>query len=136
MIPRSLIFGTILSLLFLGGALLSFLWTPFDIQTLAIPQRLQPPSMAHWLGTDHLGRDMTSMVMMGARTSIAVALLAVGIGMGIGLPLGLLAAAKRGSLLDEVIMRGNDLIFAFPSLVIAILITAVFGVKKAQQHAV
>src|SRR5690606_4929709 len=65
--------------------------------------------------------------MMGARTSIAVALLAVGIGMGLGVPLGLLAAAKRGSMLDELIMRGNDLIFAFPSLVVAILITAVFG---------
>lgn len=125
--PRSLIFGALLTVVFLGGALLSFLWTPFDIQTLAIPQRLQPPSMAHWLGTDHLGRDMLSMVMMGARTSIAVALLAVGIGMGLGVPLGLLAAAKRGSMLDELIMRGNDLIFAFPSLVIAILITAVFG---------
>jgi len=65
--------------------------------------------------------------MVGARTSIAVAIVAVGIGMGIGVPLGLMAAANRGSLLDEVIMRGNDLIFAFPSLVIAILITAVFG---------
>jgi len=64
---------------------------------------------------------------MGARTSIAVALLAVGIGMAIGVPLGLLAAARHGSLLDELIMRGNDLVFAFPSLVIAILITAVFG---------
>jgi peptide/nickel transport system permease protein len=67
------------------------------------------------------------MIMMGARTSIAVALLAVGIGMAIGVPLGLLAAARHGSLLDELIMRGNDLVFAFPSLVIAILITAVFG---------
>ena len=65
------------------------------------------------------------MLMAGARTSIAVALVAVGIGIVIGVPLGLTAAANRGSLLDEVIMRGNDLVFAFPSLVIAILITAV-----------
>jgi peptide/nickel transport system permease protein len=65
--------------------------------------------------------------MVGARTSIAVALVAVGIGMGLGVPLGLAAAARRGGMLDEVIMRMNDLIFAFPSLVIAILITAVFG---------
>jgi len=62
-----------------------------------------------------------------ARTSIAVALLAVGIGVTLGIPLGLTAAARRGSVLDELIMRGNDLIFAFPSLIIAILITAVFG---------
>ena len=64
---------------------------------------------------------------MGARTSIAVAIVAVGIGIALGVPLGLTAAANRGGLLDEVIMRSNDLIFAFPSLVIAILITAVFG---------
>src|SRR5690606_4729846 len=54
-------------------------------------------------------------------------LVAVGIGMGAGVPLGLLAAARRGGLTDEVVMRANDLIFAFPSLVIAILITAVLG---------
>jgi peptide/nickel transport system permease protein len=67
------------------------------------------------------------MIMLGARTSIAVAVLAVGIGICVGVPLGLLAAAQHGSLLDEFIMRGNDLVFAFPSLVIAILITAIFG---------
>ena len=67
------------------------------------------------------------MVMLGARTSIAVAVLAVGIGICVGIPLGLLAATRRGSLLDELITRANDLVFAFPSLVIAILITAVFS---------
>jgi len=67
------------------------------------------------------------MVMVGAQTSISVAFIAVGIGMGLGVPLGLSAAAYRGGLLDEFIMRGNDLIFAFPSLLIAIMITAVFG---------
>jgi len=126
-LPRSLIVGAFLSLLFLGAACVSFVWTPYDIEVLDIPSRLQSPSAAHLLGTDQLGRDILSMIMMGARTSIAVALLAVGIGMGLGVPLGLLAAARRGSFLDEVIMRGNDLVFAFPSLVIAILITAVFG---------
>jgi peptide/nickel transport system permease protein len=67
------------------------------------------------------------MLMVGARTSIAVAVVAVVIGMGLGVPLGLAAAARRGGWMDEVIMRGNDLIFAFPSLLIAIMITAVFG---------
>ncbi len=67
------------------------------------------------------------MIMVGARISLAVALVAVGIGMGLGVPLGLAAAATRGSVLDEAIMRGNDLVFAFPALLIAILITAVFG---------
>ncbi|MGJ8622947.1 MAG: ABC transporter permease [Yoonia sp.] len=124
---RNLIIGAVLSAVFLALAALSFVWTPYDIETLDIPNKLQGPSAAHVLGTDHFGRDILSMIMMGARTSIAVALVAVGIGMALGIPLGLLAAARHGSLLDELIMRGNDLVFAFPSLVIAILITAVFG---------
>ncbi|MFT6224144.1 MAG: peptide/nickel transport system permease protein [Paracoccaceae bacterium] len=107
--------------------LVSFVWTPFDVTQLAISMKLRGPDAVHWLGTDHLGRDMVSMLMVGARTSLAVALVAVGIGVVVGVPLGLWAAARRGSLTDEVLMRGNDLVFAFPSLVIAILITAVFG---------
>lgn len=123
----SLILGGLLSGLALLAALLSLVWTPADVTQLAIAQKLQPPSAAHWLGTDHFGRDMLSMIMTGARTSIAVALVAVGIGMAVGVPLGLLAAAHSGSWLDETVMRGNDLVFAFPSLVIAILITAALG---------
>ncbi len=124
---RNLILGGLLSCCVVLAALVSFVWTPLDHTVLNIPAKLQPPGAAHWLGTDHFGRDIFSMIMVGARTSIAVALVAVGIGMGLGVPLGLWAAARRGALVDELIMRGNDLIFAFPSLVIAILITAVFG---------
>ncbi|UWR22683.1 ABC transporter permease [Sulfitobacter sp. S190] len=124
---RTLFIGGALTFVFVLAALVSFVWTPFDHTALDIPNKLQPPGGDHLLGTDHFGRDILSMLMVGARTSIAVALVAVGIGMGLGVPLGLWAAAGRGSVLDEVIMRGNDLIFAFPSLVIAILITAVFG---------
>ncbi|WP_422032983.1 ABC transporter permease [Roseovarius sp.] len=123
----ALIFGACLSAVFAGAAVLSFLWVPYDIEALDIANKIQAPSAAHPLGTDHFGRDILSMIMVGARTSIAVALVAVGIGMGLGVPLGLAAAARRGSWLDEVISRGNDLIFAFPSLLIAIMITAVFG---------
>jgi peptide/nickel transport system permease protein len=124
---KSLISGVLLSGLFVAAAVLSFFWTPHDHETMSIAERMIRPGAAHWLGTDHFGRDILSMIMVGARTSIAVALVAVGIGILVGVPLGLLAAANRGSLLDEVVMRGNDLVFAFPSLVIAILITAVFG---------
>ncbi|MAY87692.1 ABC transporter permease [Arenibacterium halophilum] len=124
---RNLILGALLSALFLAAALVSFVWTPFDHTVMDIPAKLQRPDGVHWLGTDQYGRDIFSMIMVGARTSIAVALVAVGIGMALGVPLGLTAAALRGSFLDELIMRGNDLVFAFPSLVIAILITAVFG---------
>ncbi|MDK3071536.1 ABC transporter permease [Sedimentitalea sp. JM2-8] len=124
---RNLIIGGLLSSLFVLAALLSFVWTPFDHAAMDIPAKLKLPGAPHWFGTDHFGRDMFSMIMVGARTSIAVALVAVGIGMALGVPLGLTAAARKGSWLDELIMRGNDLVFAFPSLVIAILITAVFG---------
>jgi peptide/nickel transport system permease protein len=126
-LPAALVIGAILSAFFVAVAALSLVWTPYEVTGVSVPDRLQPPSAAHPLGTDHLGRDMMSMLMVGAQTSIAVALIAVGIGIGLGVPLGLAAAATRGSLLDEIIMRGNDLVFAFPSLVIAILITARYG---------
>ena len=123
----SLTLGAGLTALFIGAALLTVLWVPYDITQLDIANKIKPPSLAHPLGTDHFGRDILSMIMVGARTSIAVALVAVGIGMGLGVPLGLAAAARRGGWLDEIIMRANDLVFAFPSLLIAIMITAVFG---------
>ena len=124
---RSIVPGAILVCIVIAAALLSFIWTPFDVTALDIRNKMQSSSAVHWLGTDHLGRDILSMLMVGARTSIAVALVAVGIGMGVGVPLGLFAAARRNSWVDELIMRGNDLVFAFPALLIAIMITAVFG---------
>ncbi|PCJ76973.1 MAG: peptide ABC transporter permease [Rhodobacteraceae bacterium] len=124
---RSFMIGASLAVIFIGAALISFLWTPFDVTKLDIPNKLQNPSGLHWFGTDHFGRDIFSMIMVGARTSIAVAVVAVGIGIILGVPLGLAAAARKDSLLDEIIMRTNDLVFAFPALLIAIMITAVFG---------
>jgi len=124
---QTIVPGAILVSIVILAALGSFLWTPYDVADLDIRNKMQTSSALHWLGTDHLGRDIFSMLMVGARTSIAVALVAVGIGMGVGVPLGLLAAARPDSRSDELIMRGNDLVFAFPALLIAILITAVFG---------
>jgi peptide/nickel transport system permease protein len=126
-LPAQLLIGAVLTAVFACAALTSFVWTPHDVTALDIAHKFLPPGPGHLLGTDHFGRDMLSMLMVGARTSIAVALVAVGIGMGLGVPLGLLAAAQHRSLVDEAVMRTNDVIFAFPSLVIAILITAVFG---------
>lgn len=123
----ALALGAALSAAALAAALVSLLWTPWDPTAMAIAQKLQPPSLAHWLGTDHFGRDITSMLMAGARTSLATALLAVAIGLLLGVPLGLAAAARHGHWPDALIARTNDLIFAFPALVTAILITASFG---------
>jgi peptide/nickel transport system permease protein len=124
--PNFLI-GAVITAVFVLAALVSFVWTPFDPAMQNIPNKLKPPTAEHWLGTDHFGRDILSMIMVGARTSIAVAFVAVTIAMVVGVPIGLWAAARRGTLLDDVLMRANDLIFAFPALLIAILITAVFG---------
>ncbi|MGI9351364.1 MAG: ABC transporter permease [Rhizobiaceae bacterium] len=120
-------FGLLLTALFVAAALISFIWTPYDVEVIDIANKLKSPSFEHWFGTDHFGRDIFSMIMVGARTSIAVALIAVGVGIVIGVPLGLAAAVAHGSLMDEFIMRTNDLVFAFPALLIAIMITAVFG---------
>ena len=108
-------------------AIVSFFWTPYDVTSLEISNRFKTPSYNHFLGTDHFGRDILSMIMVGTQTSIAVAMVAVSIGILFGLPLGLIAAAKRGTFFDDLVMRFNDLIFAFPALIIAILITAVLG---------
>jgi len=124
---RNMLTGGVLVVIAIAAALISFYWTPFNVTELDIANKLKKPSTEHWFGTDHFGRDIFSMIMVGARTSISVALIAVGIGMAFGVPLGLAAAARRDSLLDETLMRFNDLIFAFPALVIAILITAVYG---------
>lgn len=124
---KGMLAGVILTSLFISLALISFIWTPYDPAQIVVSNKMQTPSFTHLLGTDHFGRDMLSMIMVGARVSIAVAFIAVGIGIIFGVPLGLYAAANRGSILDEIIMRGNDLVFAFPSLLLAIMITAVFG---------
>jgi len=123
---RSFVAGFVVAVLVAAMALASYLWTPYDVTRLVISDKTLPPSAAHWFGTDHFGRDILSMIMVGARNSIAVALVAVGIGMGFGVPLGTLAAA-RGGLVDDALMRLNDLVFAFPALLSAIMITAIFG---------
>ena len=123
---RSFLTGLIITLIVAATALVSFIWTPYAVTDLPVANRLKTPSVDHWLGTDHFGRDILSMIMVGARNSIAVALVAVGIGMGIGVPLGCWAAARRGWV-DETLMRFNDVVFAFPALLSAVMITAIFG---------
>jgi peptide/nickel transport system permease protein len=126
--PRGIgfIVGAAITGIFVAAAAIAEFWTPYDPAVLSIIDKLQAPNLHHWFGTDQLGRDVLSMIMAGAKNSVGVALLSVIIGVFIGVPLGLWAAARRGAI-DELIMRGNDLVFAFPSLLLAILITAVFG---------
>jgi peptide/nickel transport system permease protein len=118
--------GTVLLLLVVGTALVSIFWTPWPPEDLAMRFKLQPSSAQHWLGTDHLGRDVLSRIMVGAQVSITVGLVAVALGMSVGVALGAWAAA-RGGWVDEALSRTSDLIFAFPAVLIAILITSVLG---------
>jgi peptide/nickel transport system permease protein len=120
------VIGLAVTALLAAVAGIALLWTPYPVDAIDIPVRLQPPSAAHWLGTDQLGRDVLSRLMAGAVNSIAVSLVAVGIGAGLGVPLGALAAARRG-LVDEAVMRFNDFTFAFPALLSAVMITAILG---------
>lgn len=123
---RSFLLGGVLVALLVATALLSFVWTPYSFADLDIPNKLRPPSAAHWLGTDSLGRDIVSLLIVGSRNSIAVGLIAVGIGIVFGVALGLLAAARRGWV-EELVMRFSDFAFAFPALLSAIMLTAVYG---------
>jgi peptide/nickel transport system permease protein len=123
---KSFLAGAIIVSFIVLAALVSLAWTPYLVTDLPVENRLQAPSLNHPFGTDHFGRDILSMIMVGARNSIAVALVAVGIGMAAGVPLGCIAAAK-GGWADEALMRFNDVIFAFPALLSAIMITAIFG---------
>lgn len=123
---RAFVVGGAITLVLVIVALVSFVWTPYPFAEQDIANRFAGVSAAHWLGTDMYGRDVLSILMAGARNSILVAFVAVGIGLGLGVPLGSLAAAQ-GGLLDEAIMRTNDLAFAFPALLTAVMITALAG---------
>ena len=123
---RSFAIGAVLSLLLVVAAALSFVWTPWSPYEMDLANKLAEPSATHWLGTDAFGRDVASLLLVGARNSILVGVIAVGIGLTIGTALGLLAAARRGWV-EELIMRLADFTFAFPAILSAIMMTAVFG---------
>ena len=122
----SFVVGGVLVMLMVCTALLSMLWTPWPAAEIDIPNKLAAPGAGHWLGTDSLGRDIVSQLMVGSQSSLLVGFIAVGIGLGAGCALGLLAAAQRGWI-DELVMRAADFTFAFPALLSAIMLTAIYG---------
>jgi peptide/nickel transport system permease protein len=99
---------------------------PYGPLTQNIPDRLSPPTSAHWLGTDPLGRDILSRIVYGARLSIPVGVAAVGLAVLSGTLIGSVAGAA-GGLIDEVIMRATDLMLAFPTVILAMIISAALG---------
>ena len=123
---RNLVIGGVLVGLVVLAAVLSFFWTPFDPVKVDAAHRLLGFGGENLFGTDKFGRDVLSQIMVGARTTLYVGVVAVGIAAVLGTPLGVLAAmAPRW--LGEFVMRVNDLVLAFPALLLAIMFGAVFG---------
>ena len=113
-------------LLLLGCALLSLVWLPHSPTAIQMHNRLAPASAQHWLGTDALGRDVASQLLAGTRSPLLVGLGAVGMGLMVGSTLGLLAAQQRGWV-EAIILKCTDVAFAFPALLTAIMLAAVWG---------
>jgi peptide/nickel transport system permease protein len=122
----SLVVGGAVVACVLVMALLSFAWTPYDPTLVDASSRLLGLSARHWFGTDKFGRDVFSQILMGSRTTLFVGFVAVGVAAVIGVPLGILAAMTPPRL-GELLMRGNDLLLAFPALLLAIMFSAVYG---------
>ncbi|MET0236620.1 MAG: ABC transporter permease [Kibdelosporangium sp.] len=122
----ALVVGAVLIGLVVAAAVVSFFWTPHDPLQVDASIRLLGPTGDYLLGTDKFGRDLVSQIMVGARTTLYVGVVAVGVAALIGTPLGILAGMGP-RWLGEFVMRVNDLVLAFPALLLAIMFGAVFG---------
>ncbi|MCQ2512404.1 MAG: ABC transporter permease [Lachnospiraceae bacterium] len=122
----SLIIGIIITGLILLMAIIGLFWTPYSTTQMDISLKFAPPSFAHIFGCDNFGRDIFSRVMQGAGTTFLVSLSTIAFGMVTGTIIGFLAGYS-GGWLDEVIMRANDVINAFPSLLLALVFVSFLG---------
>ena len=123
---RPAVVGLVIATVFVLAALLAPLIAPSDPAATRFTEAFQPPSLAHWLGTDDLGRDQLSRVLFGLRASLQVGVLAVAIAMAVAVPLGLLAGYYR-RWFDPVVSRFTDTLLAFPFLVLAVGLAAILG---------
>jgi peptide/nickel transport system permease protein len=126
--PR-LAIGTALISLLITIALLSLVWTPLPPLKMQIIHKLTPPLAYGILGTDQLGRDLASMLMVGAWNSLSTSIMAVGLGASVGTLFGVTAAARRG-VFEALIMRLNDVIFAIPPILSAMMLGALLGTGR------
>jgi ABC-type dipeptide/oligopeptide/nickel transport system permease subunit len=118
--------GLALLLLLLLAGLLAPLIAPYDPNATDLRLRLAPPSWEHWFGMDHLGRDLFSRAIYGARISVLIGVISVGIALLGGMPLGM-AAGYAGGRVDRVLSAVIDFLLSFPPLLLAILVIAIFG---------
>lgn len=118
--------GGVLVVLVLIAALMGAIWTPYDPLKLDFKTRLAAPGVAHWLGTDEFGRDVLSRLMAGAATSVWISVLTVVLAVVAGTTLGVLTGYFRGWT-DRLLMALNDAWMAFPGILLALGLLAVFG---------
>lgn len=118
--------GGIVVVLFVAVGLLAPVLSPYDPYETNLRMRLAGPSAEHWLGNDQLGRDLLSRVIHGARVSLLFGIVTTLIAGGVGLILGLISG-YFGGIVDSIIMRGIDLLLAFPGILLAIAVVAILG---------
>nr|WP_245302593.1 nickel transporter permease [Symbiobacterium terraclitae] len=123
---RAAALGGAIVLVMVLAALLADVIAPYDPIKGKLSDMLQPPSAAHWMGTDEQGRDIFSRIIHGSRISLQVGLVAVGISLTTGTAIGAISA-YFGGWLDLLVMRIIDILLAFPSILLAIAITAILG---------
>lgn len=109
--------------------LLGMFWTPYDPQAMSVGPKLAPPSLQYLMGTDKFGRDIFSRVLQGAGTTAVIALSTVAIGAVCGTAIGALTG-YFGGLADEILMRLNDALTAFPSILLALVVISILGPGK------
>ena len=121
--------GLILTGVLTGVIILGFFWTPYDPNAMAAGPKLTGPSLAHLMGTDSFGRDIFSRVLKGAGTTYGIALCTVAVGAVCGTVLGAVTG-YFGGIVDDVLMRLGDVLTAFPSILLALVVISLLGPGK------
>jgi peptide/nickel transport system permease protein len=123
---RLAVVGCIILLLLAFVALLADVIAPYTVNEVDIPNRLRGPNLTNLFGTDDLGRDVFTRVIIASRVSLQVGFISVGLALAIGVPIGLVAG-YYGKLTDSILMRMMDVLFSFPAILLAIAILAALG---------
>lgn len=125
----SLILGIVLVSAVLLFVLIGLFWTPYEPTAMSVSLKNKPPSFAHPFGTDYMGRDNLSRVMQGAGTTFLISIVTVAIGLIFGTLIGAFTG-YYGGVIDEILMRLNDTLTSFPSILLALVFVSVIGSGK------